>query len=371
MNVLEKILLLGLCVHHGLLAQTEQKPQSGPPPTPFSTLVRENFDRWDHNHDGQLTTPELDLNVLNPHIRGDAAAALAELKSVQRYNADDHKQTPPLTLDALAQYELAIKRHKRVEHDYDENFRLLKSKLDQVSRQLFPDKLPRLTSIHQGDLGDCYFLSMVGALASQRPHTIVEMIKDNADGTYSVKFPGAKLVTIKAPTDTEISLGSTAGSDGLWVVVLEKAFGKLANIHRRPGRKKKEVTDVIAHGGSTDETIPLLTSHSCDGVDKQLGVALEKAFAHHRLVSTSPEEGREPPELYSSHVYAVIGFDFQKKVVTVYDCDPEEFTPKGPPGLKNGYPFKDGVFTMPLHEFIYVFKSVNIENNENAKARFE
>ncbi|MCG3084569.1 hypothetical protein, partial [Anoxybacillus sp. LAT27] len=57
---------------------------------------------------------------------------------------------------------------------------------------------------------------------------IANMIKDNADGSFTVTFPGApdEPVTVTAPTEAELGLFNAGGSYGTWASVLEKAYGK-------------------------------------------------------------------------------------------------------------------------------------------------
>ncbi len=47
---------------------------------------------------------------------------------------------------------------------------------------------PMLKDIHQGALGDCYFLAALASIVSKNPDTIKEMMKDNGDGTVTVRF---------------------------------------------------------------------------------------------------------------------------------------------------------------------------------------
>ncbi len=47
---------------------------------------------------------------------------------------------------------------------------------------------PMLKDIHQGALGDCYFLAALASIVYKNPDTIKEMMKDNGDGTVTVRF---------------------------------------------------------------------------------------------------------------------------------------------------------------------------------------
>lgn len=56
-----------------------------------------------------------------------------------------------------------------------------------VSGAIFP-QAPRPQDIRQGGIGDCYFLAVLGSIAKRRPQDLLNMIKDNGDGTVTVRF---------------------------------------------------------------------------------------------------------------------------------------------------------------------------------------
>src|ERR1700733_1921587 len=59
------------------LSQTPAAPRAlSPAAQHFLAAVRANFAQWDLNHDGVLTRDEIDLDLQNPHIVDEAAAAL-------------------------------------------------------------------------------------------------------------------------------------------------------------------------------------------------------------------------------------------------------------------------------------------------------
>jgi hypothetical protein len=58
---------------------------------------------------------------------------------------------------------------------------------------------PQITDVHQGRIGDCYFLSALGEVALQNPTAIRNMFTYNGNGTYTVRlFDGTtpKYVTV-------------------------------------------------------------------------------------------------------------------------------------------------------------------------------
>jgi hypothetical protein len=96
------------------------------------------------------------------------------------------------------------------------------------------------TDIKQGGIGDCYFMSSMGAIALQHPELIEKMIHDNGDGTYTVTFYDADCpllgpctytpheVTVDAnPWDKSSLPGDIeGGKQESWTIILEKAYHK-------------------------------------------------------------------------------------------------------------------------------------------------
>ncbi len=80
--------------------------------------------------------------------------------------------------------------------------------------------------VRQGRLGSCYFHAVVAALAQSMPQLLQQMIKENAEGTYSVQFADGKKENAY-PEDLRYSrqVGYDR-SDGLWVAVLFRAYAQ-------------------------------------------------------------------------------------------------------------------------------------------------
>jgi len=104
--------------------------------------------------------------------------------------------------------------------------------------------------VRQGSLGDCYLLAALRSVTRTDPQCIRDMVKDNGNGTYTVRFyldrfgmsligRGTKEVTVstRVPTDSGGSpryakTGDAVVVDGktrfeLWAMIVEKAWAKL------------------------------------------------------------------------------------------------------------------------------------------------
>ena len=109
--------------------------------------------------------------------------------------------------------------------------------------ELFAKDGPSKHDIHQAGAGDCYFLAALAAVAAQDPDAIRDMIQDNEDGTYSVRFfhesPSGsgdfQEVWIEVDkslarnADGEEAYAQALDTDGdkreeIWVAIVEKAF---------------------------------------------------------------------------------------------------------------------------------------------------
>jgi hypothetical protein len=124
----------------------------------------------------------------------------------------------------------------------------------------------KAATIKQTELPDCYFESSVVETAVTNPQRIVDMIKDNHDGTYTVKFPlsdptfASKVafnerptldVTVEAPTALELSIYNRPFTHeqnfGYWASVMEKAHRYLTGKISEDG------------GGSSSDGLQLMT----------------------------------------------------------------------------------------------------------------
>jgi hypothetical protein len=209
---------------------------------------------------------------------------------------------------------------------------------------------PNVNDIAQGITGDCYFLSALGQVAMQAPTEIENMIVDNGDGTYTVRFFNngvADYVTVDGylPVDStgafiyanQMQYGWTNGElptyvadngNVLWAALAEKAYAQLAEEGwSLPGGWAANSYDAIGNGGQ-----PALVLWQISGGTTGVGIftadagaeaavtdAIANAAAQNLLItiSTYPPGYAgfatglpgAPANFWPGHIYMLGGYD--------------------------------------------------------------
>ncbi len=167
---------------------------------------------------------------------------------------------------------------------------------------------PVLGGIAQGAINDCWFVAAAAALTAKRPNDINNMITVNADGTYTVRFPGESPVTITSPVGDGDNWSS---ANGEWLSVLEKAYGLL--VWSEYWRSRNSYS-CINRPGLPREGIAALTGSSVESNtfsftwDSTTATNLSTAFDNNKLV-TAVTLVPERTDLINFHVYTVLNWD--------------------------------------------------------------
>ena len=119
---------------------------------------------------------------------------------------------------------------------------------------------PVLKDIKQGAMGDCYFMSALASLVVRDPGAIKRMMKDNGDGTVTVRFfkknekseygekadslPGicvtvSKTIPERVDQDSK-RRGDSYSKGALWVKMMEKAYAAIRDSDTGDVRIKKK-----------------------------------------------------------------------------------------------------------------------------------
>lgn len=277
----------------------------------------------------------------------------------------------------------------------------------------------------QGGVYDCRFLSIIASFASspKGKGVLFEMIKENPDGTYTVTFPNEKgnPITIAPLTEKEVSIYArledrvTKQNKGLWLAVLEKAFGKYRIEHQDPyehflhfskhalfeGRfTSSPMLEGFgaSFGAKDDGAAVLLTGKPLnkmptsgweigsfglgkgyvsmrqirswfdrDKVRKEFEdeqhQALAACFKNGGIANAGTEVSPEASAhgLMSGHAYSVLGYDAEKRLLLISDPmgKGDFFYPEEGNAIKDGV--NDGIFTLPLSEFNKYFSHVSAQ----------
>lgn len=348
----------------------------------FSTVVPSCFPSWVRDGSDCLTPSRVHQLVLDPNVKGDEAAAVAAIHIYFR----SHKGATCLMKADLLRADMLEDQPKRSEdlprtRGFKNRFRKFSQHIKRVPRFVFADNAPRLEGIHQGPLGDCWVVSCVGAAVHFNPLRLKEMIVSQPDGSCAVQFRNGSQVRVQSLTDGQIALSSTSGDQGLWLNVLEQAFGQVRQEFSAKYRDELGL-DSISRGGNPRRIITLLTGHAArhvhirrkgaKGFPPDLGrrpqlVAqvrdiIREAVTHGRILCAGTTvRGEIPPGIRRSHDYAIIGYEAQTDTVTLWDPHGANFEPKGPPGLQNGYSMVKGILRMPSRDFTLIFGGLFVE----------
>lgn len=339
-------------------------------PTPFTKTVEEHFASWTGKVD-RLTAERVNQLLRDPKIKGDQAAALAAIHLYQRSHRNDAgKLDHPV-----------FTRRLMKDHNFEPGFERAQKRLA-APRDVFVHDLPSLAGLKQGPLGDCFFMSPLAAAVHRDPKAVRDMIRPRRDGSYDVVFPDGERFHVPPLTDGMIAMSSSSGGDGLWSSILEEAYGLhrfRALGHRNP---TELALDAIDKGGGAKYPIQVLGGHDTDqvvlyhrdGVTDARAERLARELrpilrrADKRLTAAYCVGGNHPPNIVTNHVYAVLGFDAERDLVIVRNPWGHQFEPKDKPaGLKNGYSTKEGIFHVPLDDFVRIFSGVVYETRERLR----
>jgi Calpain family cysteine protease len=343
----------------------------------FLAAVQKNFARWDWNHDGILASNELDAAVSDAATTGPNAAAIAALKRASRL-----AKTPLTEFSFTNIATITTTRQPDLTQFFRDGLKRIASA---TNHNLFAEGLPRLDTIHQGKLGNCFCLAPLGAMVARDPAQVAALFVAETNGNYCVHL-GKKTVEVAPPTDAEIAMSSSNEHEGIWVNLYEKAVGTARNDDRPGDERAASPLDALARGGSAGTMLAYITGHemqrfsfkfaklpasATNDIPAKLAELREKlraATAEKRLMTcgtTKPTTAGLTP----NHAYAVLSYDAASDAVKLWNPHGQDFTPHGVAGSENGYVTQRGVFVIPLTEFVKQFSGMAFEILETATTK--
>ncbi len=175
-----------------------------------------------------------------------------------------------------------------------------------ASSYLFNDG-PEYSDIHQGAVGDCYFLAALSSLADQNPTAIRQMITPLGDGTFAVRFfrnSQAVYVRIDAdlPTYSNGSLvyAGLSADNEMWAALAEKAYaffrtGQNSYASLNSGNMGTVYYEVTSKGA---------TAMGTSGTTATIATALTAALSAGKAISVGSYSGISGP-IVGGHAYVV------------------------------------------------------------------
>jgi Calpain family cysteine protease len=358
------MLAVGLSVGSTLAAAQSPSPQRPLPPgaQQFFAAVRGNFALWDRDHDGTLTREEIEIEMQDPRITGDAAAALAALKLAATHS-NHLPDTRAYTLADVDAMEQKLAAGEKLDANFIGYFNTGLKKEREVPRQLFSEGVPRLTAIRQDWTTDCYFLSTVGALAQVNPQAIMRLIAPGNDGRFTVTFPGKPAVRVPAPTQAELAAYSNA-RDGIWLNLLEKAYA-IVRIKAEPAQPfTREPLDSVGFRTGSAQVVELVTGHPSKRIGlpadthrpadeallREVRSRLQAAFHDHLAATLSN----------SHHTYALVAYEAGSDLVTIHNPYGRGYSETYPDGVKVPVS-EEGFFTLTTTQMVNYFNYLYFE----------
>lgn len=299
--------------------------------------------------DNVVTMSEEDQRKLQPVFRAMSDKFVENLVHPERTQTPEQPRRPGDKPQDGPGHQPSDKPHDKPECSDQPNKPEPKKEADKKSEDLWGGKpwneAIKAEGVEQGGVGDCFFMATLSGLANSDKgrEKIHNMIREESDGSYTVTFPGAKDEPIKVTKkDLEESKGNS-GQDK-WAFVAETAFLKYTNdtpivggiLHQqdiptlgRATTPRGAMKLLTGEDQATDQfDVYSLGARQLLSVGKtskeNVGRDLEEAMKNERVVtaSASPNFVRflglnDAKSLPDAHVYTVLDYDADKKMVTV------------------------------------------------------
>ena len=203
-----------------------------------------------------------------------------------------------------------------------------------------PSGAPTDTDVSQGYLGDCYFLSSLGEVALQDPTAIENMITNNGNGTYGVRFyvnGQADYVTVNEQLPVmgggyRWANGSTLefanSTTDNWVALVEKAYAQLnAQTNAPHGMDLNSASDSYAGiAAGTGSALTMITDQQESAIGLYSGESSSALASVLSSVTSSFKAGEEvlmstsnssSGNLVVDHMYMVTGVNATTGALTI------------------------------------------------------
>lgn len=179
---------------------------------------------------------------------------------------------------------------------------------------LFAPTGPSHTDPRQGDVGDCWLLAALGAIAMDSPITLRHNVVDFGDGTYGVRL-GKNFYRVDAdlpaasPNSTDTAYAALGADRSLWVAIVEKAYahyrtanGITNSYTALNGGWSIEVNRAFGAVAARDQSIGGYPSAAA------LAAAMYNAWSSYKAVTIGFTTTAPNAPLINAHMYQVLSF---------------------------------------------------------------
>lgn len=246
-----------------------------------------------------------------------------------------------------------------------------KYKLERFTGPLFLNE-PTPGDVRQGAIGNCYFPAALSAIAHVSPNALKDTIKQNQDGTFTVRFyengNRQRPVDIKIDSDLYVrsfggpiyggSLGGSTSKESmeLWYPLIEKAYAQWKGSY-----------DAIGNGGSAGRVMSEVLGRSqgyewvSAGREDALYTRIQRDIARGVPMAAGTHGTDQASRytntgVYANHAYSVLGVEEKNGEKFVKLRNPWGQSEYGNDG-KN-----DGFFSLPMKKFTELYSSLYVLN---------
>lgn len=315
--------------------------------------------------------------------KGDKVAFIKDKKGqtfIAKVELKDGKYTPQETQDKTKLVPLGKNK---------DNFTLFESfkKVD-VKTPLFPKQIST-ADIKQGAIGDCFLIAGIYDITKKDPNAIYNMIRDNKDGTVTVKLYDVKTVenekqfTPKYVTfDKSVMKSNRHADDALWVQMLEKAYsvhkgsyegmdgGATSDVYEAFLGKSAKNTSIVSGSSNLDNISNQLSGYSFN--DYKLKAFKDSAFPQEDIVKLTDNFKdklyTKSDELVKDLKEAGFGEDkidnIRKTFFKTKPVEKVEFNDLGQEKIEKVLNLKNADFNDEQKEFINGLKGKSFESKE-------
>ncbi|MFN7135223.1 MAG: C2 family cysteine protease, partial [Myxococcales bacterium] len=222
----------------------------------------------------------------------------------------------------------------------------------------------------QGSIANCYMVAAFSSVAQADPKLIENAMKDNGDGTYTVRFyeksgystmkPVYVTVDGDLPTNGTQSSRYAKGRDGkeLWVGLLEKAYAQW-----------KGGYEAIGNGGISGDVMTALTGKNYGytstsySTPEQVFSRIQQGAAAKRPMAAGTHGKDDGVDytgtgVYAWHAYTVLGAVEENGVKYVQLRNPWGKSEHNPDGVSDGK--DDGIFKMKVEDFMKLYSGLTV-----------